>query len=344
MTDASALIWFAVLLIANAFFVGAEFAVVAARRAQLEPKANAGSRLAKLTISGMEQVARLLATAQLGITVCSLLILNVVEPTLQKWFTVPLAALGVGKEVGYAIAFLIALVIVSYLHVVLGEMVPKNISISLPDRAALVLVPPLLFISQILAPLVWTLNGAANLVLKAFGVKPPLEARSHYTLDEVESIVEHSTRQGVLSDASGAISKTFEFTEKVVSDVAIPLASLVSVPMQTTPRQIEQVVAKHGFSRYPLLDPEGEPVGYLHLKDIIDLSDRKLDKPIELKRVRGLQSISEQAELEMALARMQRSGSHLLRAINRQGEVTGILFLEDVLEVLVGEVQDASQR
>jgi CBS domain containing-hemolysin-like protein len=343
-SDWAGIIWLFVLVLLNGFFVGAEFAVISARRAQIEPRAEAGSRPAKLTIKGMEQVALLLATSQLGVTICSLLILIISEPSVHHLLEPALYALGISEEVGAGVAFAITLIIVSFLHVVIGEMVPKNISFSIPERAALVLVPLLYAVAQVLRPVVIALNWSANKILKAFGVDAKNEANSAYTLDQVEDIVEHSTREGALSDLSGALSNTFEFTEKKVSDIAVPLEKLISFDETVTPREVEQAVAKHGFSRYPLTDESGELVGYLHLKDVIDLDLDEVDDPFPSKRIRTLISLPATMELEDALASMRRVHAHMAKAFDSAGNVKGVLFLEDILEELVGEVQDATRR
>jgi CBS domain containing-hemolysin-like protein len=255
-----------------------------------------------------------------------------------------LHALGFSDEVGAGVAFGITLVIVSFLHVVIGEMVPKNISFSIPERAALVLVPVLYGIAQVVKPVVVSLNWLANKILKLFKVDAKDEVTSSYTLDQVEDIVEHSTREGALSDVSGALSNTFEFTEKKVSEVAVPISKLISFDENVTPREVEQAVAKHGFSRYPLTDSEGELVGYLHLKDVIDLDADEADDPFPSKRVRTLISLPASMELEDALASMRRVHAHMAKSFDALGNVQGVLFLEDILEELVGEVQDATRR
>ena len=343
-SDLAALLLFIALLVANAFFVGSEFAAISVRRAQIEPLAEKGNRSAKITLRALEKVSLMLATAQLGITLCSLLILTVVEPSIHHLLENPLAQTGLPPVWVDAVAFMIALVIVTYLHVVAGEMVPKNISFSIPTAAALVLVPPLYAITWILRPLVVSLNFVANSILRLFGVKPLDEILSSFTLEQVEDIVEHSTKEGVLIDASGTLSKTFEFTEKKVRDVAISQDRLVSFQRGVTGREIEQAAAKHGFSRYLLVDDDKELIGYLHLKDVIDLSDDKADSPIETKRIRNLISLPEEMELEDALAAMRKVGAHLAKSFNANGDVNGVLFLEDILEVLVGEVQDATTK
>lgn len=343
-SDWAGLIWFLALILLNGFFVGAEFAVISARRAQIEPRAEAGSRPAKLTIKAMEQVTLMLATTQLGVTICSLLILLIAEPSIHHLLEPLILGVGIPAEVGAGISFGITLVLVSFLHVVIGEMVPKNISFSIPERAALVLVPILYGLAIAVRPIVIALNAAANLILKVFRVEPKDEANSSYTLDQVEDIVEHSTREGALSDVSGALTNTFEFTEKKVQDVAVPLDRLVAFAESVTPREVEQAVAKHGFSRYPLTDENGEAVGYLHLKDVIDLEVDEMDEPFPAKRVRTLISLPATMELEDALASMRRVHAHMAKSFDASGKVQGVLFLEDILEELVGEVQDATRR
>ena len=345
MTDPIvALLSFIGLLLASGFFVAAEFAIFSARRAQIEPRAEAGSKPAKLTIKGMENVSQIVATCQLGITISALLILTVVEPSIKDLLKQPLSSLGLSKEAVYATSFLIALTVVTFLHVLIGEMVPKNIAFSIPERAALVLVPIAYGISIVMSPVVGVLNGIANAVLKLFGVKPVNEANSAYTLDQVENIVEHSTREGVLVDETGAIGNAFEFTEKKVQDILVPIENLITFKLDVTPRDIEQAVAKHGFSRYVILDDAGEIEGYLHLKDVIDSDEEEADEPVQRKLLRTVKSIGGTVELEDALALMKRDRQHLMANFNDEGKLVGLLFLEDILEELVGEVKDATRR
>ncbi|MGW9403633.1 hemolysin family protein [Arthrobacter sp. NPDC055585] len=337
------IIWLFVLLAVNAFFVGAEFAVISARRSQIEPKAAQGSKAAKTTLWAMEHATLMLATSQLGITVCSLLILNVSEPAIHHLLEIPLANTPLTPEAISITAFIVALLLVTFLHVVAGEMIPKNISFSVPTRAALLLAPPLVLVAKIFKPVIWTLNSIANGVLRLFKVEPKDEATSTYTLDEVATIVEQSTREGVLDDATGALTNAFEFTSKTVADVEVPLADMVLVPAQPTPADIQAAVGSHGYSRYILADADGGLTGYLHLKDVMDLNTaEKFNAPVPAKRIRRLASAFRGSELEDALDTMRRTGSHVARVFDADGNTTGVLFLEDIIEELVGEVQDAT--
>ena len=342
--DAWGIVWLFVLLGINAFFVGAEFAVISARRSQIEPLAEAGSRPAKTALWAMEHATLMLAACQLGITVCSLLILNVSEPALHHLLEIPLALTGLPEEVIGTIAFIIALLIVSFLHVVLGEMVPKNLSFSVPDRAVLILAPPLVFVATAFRPIIVALNATANAILRLFGVEPRNEANSVFTLDEVATIAAQSTREGVLNDSGGTLNAAFEFTSKKVQDIAIAMTALVTLPEDATPADVEKSVARHGFSRYILINDDGEPTGYLHLKDVIDVDGDEYTEPVAPKRIRQLISIFRGTDLEDALATMRRSGVHVARAFDENGATRGVLFLEDIIEELVGEVQDATRR
>lgn len=345
MSDWLGLVWLVLLLAGNAFFVAAEFAVISARRSQIEPRADAGSKAAKTALFAMEHATAMLATCQLGVTICSLLILNVSEPAIHHLLEPALHMLHLPENLEVPAAFLLTLLLVSYLHVVLGEMVPKNLSFSLPDRAALILAPPLVAISRVFAPVVAVLNWLANLAVKATGIEPKQEATSTFTFDEVATIVEQSKREGVLDDPTGALTNAFEFTAKRVGEVAVPLSTIEVLAEDATPADLQRAVGQLGFSRYLVAGPTGKPEGYVHIKDVLDLtSDKTYYAPIPLRRIRPLATLLEDTELERALATMRREGFQLARVRNRAGEVTGVLFLEDIIEELVGEIRDATTR
>lgn len=333
------------LLLSNAFFVGAEFSVMTARRSRLEPLAAAGSRRAEVSLKALEQVASLLATAQLGITISSVGLGAVAEEALHEMIAPPLRALGVSDAFGRPISLVLALLIVVYLHVVIGEMVPKNLAIAGPERAALVLAPSLLFIARVLRPVIRLMEGLAKAMVRALGIEPKDELTSAFTAKEVQFIVAESHREGLIeADRHGMARRVLEFSDRVAADVAVPLRELVTLPLGATPDDVERLVAKRGFSRFAITDAAGEVAGYLHLKDILYADDAQHSEPVPIKRVRRLATVQSDDEVEDVLATMQLTGAHLARVVDREGAVTGVVFLEDVLEELVGEVTDASQR
>lgn len=344
MSDWAGIGWLVVLLAVNAFFVAAEFAVISARRSQIEPLAEEGRRSARVALGAMEHATLMLSTTQLGITVASLLILNVSEPSIHHLLEAPLHLLHLSDEWLEIVAFVITLLIVTFLHVVLGEMVPKNVAFSVPDRAVLLLATPLVFVERVFRPLIFALNGTTNALVRLVGVEPKDEANSAFTIDEVETIVETSRREGTLDDLSGTLTAAFDFTEKQVADVTVPLSEIVALQQDATPADLERAVAQSGFSRYPLVDAGGQPTGYLHLKDVLELDDDEYERPIPAKFIRRITTVYAGTELEDALAVLRRSRQHLARVVEQDGAVRGVLFLEDVIEELVGEVQDATRR
>jgi CBS domain containing-hemolysin-like protein len=335
------LLWLVVLLAGNAFFVGAEFAVISARRSQIEPRA-ASSKAARTTLWAMEHATLMLATSQLGITICSLLILTVSEPAIHHLLEHPLGLTALSPESISGVAFVVTLVLVTYLHVVFGEMVPKNLSFSVPDRAALLLAPPLVLVSRVVRPVIAVLNALANVIVRLCGVEPKDEATSTYTLEEVAAIVEQSRREGTLDHARGPLDRAFEFTDRSATDIEVPLADLVLLPASASPADLQRAVTEHGYSRYVLADADGEPVGYLHMKDVMEIGSDAFTEPVPAKRVRRLIAVPRDAELEDALARMRQHGAHVALSVDRDGVTRGVLFVEDAIEVLVGEINDAT--
>ena len=338
------------LLLGNAFFVGAEFAVISARRSQIEPLADAGRRAARTALHAMEHVSLMLACAQLGVTVCSTSLGVIAEPAVAHLIEDPLEALGVSESLTHPIAFVIALAVVVYLHVVLGEMVPKNLAVAGPDRAVLWFGPPLVYLGRLLRPIITALNWIANHVLRTFGVEPKDEVASAFTAQEVQSIVEASQAEGLLDDSQGLLAGALEFSDRTAADVMVPIERLLTLPPDPTPEDVERLVARTGYSRFPVATepvPDGgtpsDVAGYLHLKDVLYADGDERSRPVPRWRVRALAAVAPGVEVEAALAAMQRSGVHLAR-VDRDGRCVGVVFLEDILEELVGEVRDVMQR
>ncbi len=332
------------LLLANAFFVGAEFASMTARRAQLEPLADGGSRGARIALDALHRTGVLLACCQLGITVCSVLLGAISESALHHALHPLVEGVGVPAAFVDGVALAGALLVVVYLHVVVGEMVPKNLAIAGPERAAVLLVPPLVVVAKVLGPLVRVMDRVSKAFVRGMGAEPRDEVSSAFTAEEVHHIVAESHREGLVEeDQYGLVGAALEFNDKDAGDVGVPVADLVTVPVGATPNDIERLVARHGFSRYPTVDATGELTGYLHLKDVLYADESAREEPVPGQRVRRLATVRAEDDVEAVLGTMQRTGSHLARVVDGSA-ITGVVFLEDVLEELVGEVTDSSQR
>ena len=344
MSTGGAIALSVLLLALNAFFVGAEFAIISARRSSIEPRAKEGGWAARVTLHAIENVSLMLAAAQLGITVCSLGLGYLGEPAIAHALEGPFKDLGVPEALVHPIAFAIALGIISFLHVVLGEMVPKNIALAGPDRTALVLGPPLVLVVRILRLPIALMNWIANAILRAIGIEPRDEVTSAFTRDEVAGLVEESRREGLLDDDEGRLlTGALAFEERDARSVLLPLAELATIAPDVTPAELERVAASTGYSRFPVRQ-RGTLVGYLHLKDALEFEDRHRNRPIARSWIRGLPTVTVTDRLRAILATMQRSGAHLARVDDVDGTVLGVVALEDVLEELVGEIRAETPR
>jgi len=341
MSGWPALLLTLVLLMLNALFVAAEFALISARRTQLEPEAQAGKRSAKLALKAMENVTLAMAAAQLGITICSLGLGAISEPAIAHLLEPVFEYFGVAHGLVHPISFAIALTLVVFLHVVYGEMVPKNIALAAPDRAALILGPFMLGVIAVLKPLVVSLNWIANAAVRLVGIEPKDEVASAFTHDEVAGLVEESRREGLLDDDEyGLVTGALDFHDGTVAQVLLPIGSLVTIAPGATPVDVEHACARTGYSRFPVANADGELTGYLHVKDVLETDDANRVRPIADKWLRPLATVGAATGLYDALRTMQARGSHMARVADETGAVIGVVMLEDVLEELVGEIRE----
>ncbi len=333
------------LLLGNAFFVGAEFALVAARRTQIEPKAEAGSALARTTLKAMENISLVIGVNQLGITVCSLVLGAVGEPAVAHLLEPVLELAHVPHDLLHPVSFVIALAVVVYLHVVLGEMIPKNIALAGPDRAALILGPAVWCFVVVLRPVIVVINAIAAGILKLFGVELQSEVSSTYTRDEVAALVEESRGEGLLEeDEYGRLAGALGFTERTVGAVVLPPAEVTTLVRGAAASTVEELCAATGFSRFPVTAEDGEWLGYVHIKDVLETDEVRRLRPIDDKWIRPFASVRPDDVLHDALETLQRRGAHMARVVAPDGDVIGLVTLEDVLEELVGEIRDAAHH
>ena len=340
-----------VLLAGNAFFVGAEFAVMSVRRSQVEPLAPA-SRRARTVLGALQHLSLMLAGAQLGITLCSLGLGAVAEPAVAHLLQAGLAGARVPAALLHPIAFAVALALVVFLHMVLGEMVPKNIALAAPERAALVLVPALVSFARAVGPVLRGLNGVANAMLRLLGVQPKEELPSSYTPEELADIIAESRSEGLLDrDEHELLSGALALQQTCARDVMVTFDRLVTVPATITADELEALVVHTGFSRFPvrsvLDDPttddvvEGGLVGFVHVKDILAMNATDRRRPLPSALHRPMPQLPADLPLEAVLAALQRNKSHLAQVVDDRGAI-GVLALEDVVAEFVGEVGDAA--
>lgn len=340
----------AVLLIAaNAFFVGAEFALISARRDRLEALAEQGRTSAVTVIRAAEQLPSMLAGAQFGVTVSSILLGRIAEPaaaqTLQRWFGLA----GLDPRLLHTLSFVVALAIVVTLHVLLGEMVPKNIALAGPERTAMLLVPAYLPYVRAARPIIFLYNKCANAILRIFGVQPKDELDITVSTVELSEMIAESVSEGLLDpEEHTRLTRALRIRTRVVDDVAVPLSNIRAVPVAAagsgpTIGAVEQALAETGYSRFPVLGLDHHFIGYLHIKDVLALGDDPATV-IDLALVRPLPQLAKSLPLPDALSRMRRSNSHLALVTSDDGAVTGMVALEDLVEDLVGTLSDGKHR
>ncbi|MGL4305921.1 MAG: hemolysin family protein [Mycobacteriaceae bacterium] len=341
------------LLMGNAFFVGSEFALISARRDRLEALSEQGRTRALAVLKANENLTLMLAGAQLGITICSILLGRIAEPAIAHLLEVPFASIGVPKSLLHPVAFSLALTLVVILHVLVGEMVPKNIALAGPESTAMLLIPSYLFYIKLIKPLIATYNFAANLVLLLVRIEPKDELDTTVSTVQLTAMLGESLDEGLLDpEEHRRLTQTLTTTEKTVADVLIPLDKVHSLPafapgLGPTLNSIEQAVVHTGFSRYPVQDASGNFTGYLHLKDILNqVLDENLGPHtlIDTAKIRQLPPINETTTLEEALSIFRRSNSHLGTVIDSRGQITGMVALEDLLEEFIGTVRDGTHQ
>jgi CBS domain containing-hemolysin-like protein len=344
VNSATALLLSLVLLLGNAFFVAAEFALVSARRSQIEPRAVAGNRFARTTLRAMENMSEVIAVNQLGITVCSLVLGAVAEPTIAQLIEPALDALHAPESFLHPVAFAVGLAIVVFFHVVMGEMIPKNIALAGPDRAALVLGTPVWAFVTVLRPVIRVINAVARALLRLVGVRLMDEVSSTYTREEVAALVEESRGEGLLqADEYDRLAGALGFTERTVAAVLMRPETLTTVSRDATVAEVEDVCAATGYSRFPVTgDRGGAPVGYLHIKDVLEPDEERRNRVIEPRWIRPLAPVRASASLHDALEILQRRGSHMAAVSDDDDGFVGLATLEDVIEELVGEIRDAA--
>jgi CBS domain containing-hemolysin-like protein len=331
------------LLAGNAFFVGAEFAIITARRDRLESLADRGSVRARTAIRAGRQLPLLIAGAQLGITLCSLGLGAIGEPAVAALLEAPFDTLGMPLALQHGISFAIALIIVVALHTILGEMVPKNLAIANPEQLAIWLVPVHYAFCKMVGPVLRMFTVLSTAVLKLIDVTPKDELESAYTPDELAMLIAQSRREGLLEDSEHRrLAQTLSSAERTVADVLVPLDRLTTLTSNPTVGEVESSVAATGFSRFPVRGENGRLLGYLHVKDVLDLAGADPTTPVPRTRIRGLPDLPVDARLDEALAALRRAQSHLARAVDAEGELCGVVAMEDLVEEYVGTVRDGT--
>ncbi|MFJ9586491.1 hemolysin family protein [Streptomyces acidicola] len=325
----------ALTLLTNAFFVGGEFALISVRRSQIEPRAKEGDKRARMTLWGLQHLSAVMATAQLGITVSSLVLGAVAEPAIAHLLEPVFEAARVPDGLVHPIAFVIALAAATYLHMLIGEMIPKNIALAAPVPTALLLGPPLIALTQALRPVVFGINAFANALLRLLRVEPKDEVEAVFTDDQLARMVVDSSEAGLLSPADGErLRDALELGTRPVGEILVPVGTMRTVGHTVTPAELERTAAEAGYSRFPVTGPDGTLMGYLHIKDTLGVTER--DQPFPRSALHPVTRVRIDTPLDDTLTTLRADGSHLAAVTGQTGAVIGFVTMEDVLTELVG--------
>ena len=333
------------LLFANGFFVAVEFALVASRQTKLEPLAEQGSLTARLSLRASHELSLQLAGAQLGITMASLALGAVAEPAVARLLESAIGAVvDIPEGVLHTVSFIIALTLVVFAHMVIGEMVPKNIAITDPERTMLRLAVPNHIYVTLFRPVIRMLNAMANAGVRLFGVEPRDTLSTAHTREELAMMLAASREEGLVEEvAHQLLTGALDFATRPISAVMVPRERVVSVRRDDTVAHAEQVVVTSGLSRLPVVGRDiDDMIGFLHAKDLLTVGTERRDRPIPFGRVRRMLVVPANRALDDVLVAMRRSRTHLAVIVDDAGLTLGIASLEDVLEAIVGDIRDES--
>lgn len=349
MGDLFGLLATILLVGANAFFVGAEFSLISARRDRLEALAEQGRSSALTVIRAGEQLPLMFAGAQLGITVSSILLGRLGEPAVADLLRRPFDLLDISPALLHTASLAVALAIVVTLHLLLGEMVPKNIAIAGPEKAAMLLIPVYLVYVRAVRPVITFYNRCSNATLRALRVRPRDELDVTVSTVELSEMIAESVSEGLLDpEEHTRLTRALQIRDRKVADVAVPVAEIRAVPVAApgsgpTVEAIEKALATTGYSRFPIIDADRTFLGYLHIKDVLSLGDDP-QAVVDVARVRPLPQVPESLSVPEALSRMRRSNSPLALVTGHDRAVVAMVALDDLVRDLVGAVRDGTQR
>lgn len=351
MSTLPAILLLILLLAINAFFVTAEFALVSSRHDRLEAMAAAGHPRAYRVIDASEHLSMMLATCQLGITIASVLLGKIAEPAIAKLLEKPLALIGVSGFWLHTIAFIVALLVISFLHILFGEMVPKNFTISSPERIAIVVVPTMLMLMKASRPIIHFFNALANGTLRLMGVKPRDELERRVTSAQLKAMIGESSGEGLIDDEeTNRLDRALEASDRPVRAIMIPVHRMRTLELQEGQinlDSLQKLVQETGYSRYPVKNDIGHYLGFLHIKDVLDYlySEELSGKPIPANLIRPLITFPGDSTIDSVSARMRRLRSHLALVTDPEtDQIIGFVALEDLMEEFVGTVRDSTHK
>ena len=334
------------LTIGTGLFVASEFALVNLDRADLEARQQRGEAMLGPAIRALKVTSTHLSSAQLGITLTTLLTGFTLEPAFSSFLRPPLASLGLPADAVRVVATITAVVIATLLSMMIGELVPKNLALALPRQVAKIVVPFQLGFTAVFKPFVRLLNSTANVILRAMGIEPKEELSSARTADELKSLVRRSASQGSLDrDMATLLARTLSFSDHVAADVMTPRPRVAAVSRSDSAEDVIALARRTGFSRFPVIDDDiDDIVGIVHVKQAVAVPrERRAQVPASALQSEALR-VPETMKLDTLLGELRGRGYQMAVVVDEYGGTAGVATLEDLVEELVGEVSDEHDR
>jgi CBS domain containing-hemolysin-like protein len=330
-----------ILVFANAFFVAAEFAIVKVRTTQIQPLAEKQKK-AKIALKVISHLDEYLSATQLGITITSLGLGWIGEPVTAKILEPLFHLFGItNPAISHTISLTVGFIIITMLHIVLGELAPKSMAIRFSKSTTLFVALPLQLFYVIFKPAIWVLNNLANLILRAVGIQPVTESERFHSEEELRLLITEGRKSGAIDQTEHQlIEKIFEFNDKVVKEIMVPRNHMIALDIEDSREKIFQAVTEEGFSRLPVYkDTVDNIIGVIYTKDLISAAEHR--ELITLQDIiRPAYFVSDTKQIGNLLKEMQRSKVHMAIVVDEYGGVEGLVTIEDIIEEIVGEIQD----
>lgn len=331
------------LLFANGFFVASEFALVSVRQTRISQLANEGNNTAKITVKALKELDKYIAATQLGITIASIGLGWVGEATLAAIIHPLFDFLpGISGNIAtHSIAVAVSFALITFMHVVLGELMPKSIALQYPEKTTLIVTRPLVFTAKVFTPFIYLLNGFGNMLLKLMKIPPAHPASAVHTEEELDMIIDASYKGGVLNETESLLLKnSLKFTDLMAKQIMVPRCGVISVPVEIEISELENLILENQYTRYPVYEGNFDNiVGVLHVKDLYSYLIRH--KKIELRNIlRKPLFVPETMSADVLLDSYKKNKTEIAIVVDEFGGMSGIISLEDVLEEICGEVQD----
>lgn len=333
------------LTVGTGLFVASEFALVNLDRSDLEVRQGRGERRLGPVIAALKQTSTHLSSAQLGITLTTLLAGYTLEPAFSSWLSVPLGAI-LPAGVVPVISVILAVTVATLLSMIIGELVPKNFALALPRATGKVVVPFQIVFTTVFKPAVLLLNNTANAVLRGIGIEPKEELSGARTAEELASLVRRSAQQGSLDrDTATLLARTLAFSDHTAQDVMTPRPRVASVDRTDVAQDVIDLARRTGFSRFPVIDDSiDDVVGIVHIKQAVAVPrDKRTEVPVSALQFEALR-VPETMKLDSLLAELRARGYQMAVVVDEYGGTAGVATLEDLVEELVGEVSDEHDR